>query len=136
MYAYSPSDNYFIADKKGCSSFTTNRLLASVQKPLFSKMLKTNRRKGQFSLVSLPEQKKKQGQPADQRWADDGIGPMIENIGARLSAQYKNVSENMIHIIHQEYDSGFTPGKYCEGPAGNISVDGMNGLDKKHTCIF
>ncbi|MCC9022134.1 hypothetical protein [Bacillus nakamurai] len=64
------------------------------------------------------------------------IGPMIENIGARSSAQYKNVSENMIHIIHQEYDSGFTPVKYCEGPAGNISVDGMEELDKKHTCIF
>ncbi|MGA3855004.1 AraC family transcriptional regulator, partial [Bacillus pumilus] len=36
------------------------------------------------------------------------IRPIIDQLGAREEAQYKNISEKIIHIIHQEFDSDLT----------------------------
>ncbi|MGE6628807.1 helix-turn-helix domain-containing protein [Bacillus sp. NPDC077027] len=36
------------------------------------------------------------------------ITPIIEQLGAREDSQYKNISEKIIHIIHQEFDSDLT----------------------------
>lgn len=36
------------------------------------------------------------------------INPIIEKLDARSASQYKNISEKIIHIIHQEFDSELT----------------------------
>ncbi|MEH7800401.1 helix-turn-helix domain-containing protein, partial [Bacillus pumilus] len=36
------------------------------------------------------------------------IRPIIDQLGAREESQYKNISEKIIHIIHQEFDSDLT----------------------------
>lgn len=36
------------------------------------------------------------------------IRPIIDQLAAREDSQYKNISEKIIHIIHQEFDSDLT----------------------------
>lgn len=36
------------------------------------------------------------------------IDPMTDKVNARADAQYKNISDNIIHIIHHEFESELT----------------------------